>query len=369
MYAFLSHSSACDALRTLGSSVRNLPAWPAEPRELPIHRNTVTTQRMFQDYAKTVDLASYGAARQPVDLLVCSAKHRSRGKLAQFHAWKHAVPAGAMLRLEETLFVSTPEFVLLQMAGYHTRQNTTNKVFSRELNEAREVYARAGIEGEVPYDDPFAWEKYRQIVRMALVASEFMGTYRLAGFGGETQYGLAPVMTSEHVEQLMAGVTRVYGRGRIRRAMELAFANSASPMETALALMLCSPEEYGGYGLPRPELNRSVPVSGHQLLWSGGPSITPDLLWETWKVVIEYDSDENHGSLGPRKLASDATRANVLTSLGYRVLRVTTLNIQQLDEMDRLARQVAAAIGAPFVEPDEVLRIRRRKLHELLMGQ
>ena len=369
MYAFVSHDSACDVLRTLGNRVASMPRWPAEARELPRHYNSVTNQRMFKQYAQTVDLAAYGLSKTPIDLLVPKASQRSRGKLARFHAWKGPVPPSSLLRLEKTLFVSSPEFVLVQMAGWHHRRAKVADAFVEEHQSRREAYAQFGIDADVPYDDPFIWAHRERDLRMVLVVCEFMGTYRLGTQASPTNYQVAPILTRNHVDAFMDSVSYLYGRERLKRTLDLAFNHSASPMETALALMLSLPEAYGGYGLPKPKLNRELPVGHHELLWSGGPRITPDLLWPDNKLVIEYDSNERHGSAGPHKLADDATRTNVLTTLGYSVLRVTTLNIQSPSDTERLARQVSEKLGVPFPEEDEVMHIRRAKLRALLLRQ
>lgn len=369
MYAFLSHTSALDVLRTIEGGGMGMPLWPVEPRELPRHRNTVTTQRMFKEFAASCNLASYGITRIPVDLLVPKASQRSRGASARFHAWKGDVPTGSMIRLEESLFVSSPPFILLQMAGWHTRFQPIEEAFVKELRAAREAHAMANAEGPVAYDDPFAWEQSSRLVNLALVAMELMGTYRLAVPGSSTRYQQPPLLTATDMRDFLTRVPRVYGQNRLNTVLNLALPHSASPMETALALMLSLPEAHGGYGLPQPQLNRSCPVTNHEQLWDGGEAITPDLLWEDAKLVVEYDSDEMHGSVGPRKLAGDATRSNVLSALGYTVLRMTTLNMQSQTDIERLATQVAERLGRGLSEPSEELRIRRSKLHTLLMCQ
>ncbi len=369
MYAFLSHTSALDVLRTLEDGGCRLPLWPGEPRELPRHYNTVTTQRMFREFAAGCDLRPYGVTRTPVDLLVPKASQRSRGASARFHAWKGAVPARSLIRLEESLFASAPPFILLQMAGWHSKIPPVASTFVQELHAAREGHAMANVEGPIAYDDPFAWNRSSRLVSLALVAMELMGTYRLPAPGGATRYQQQPLLTATEMRRFLADIPRAYGKNRIEAALDLALPHSASPMETALALMLSLPETYGGYGLPQPQLNRVYPVANHERLWDGGPAITPDLLWEDANLVIEYDSDEMHGSLGAHKLARDATRANVLAALGYTVLRMTTLNIQSATEVDRIATQVAHRLGSSVAEPSEELRIRRGKLHALLMRQ
>jgi hypothetical protein len=176
-------------------------------------------------------------------------------------------------------------------------------------------------------------------------------------------------MTFTGTRDALNCVPELYAPERVNGALDLAFEHSASPMETALALMLTLPCEYGGYGLPRPELNASLPVGAYADLWDGGPLITPDLLWRDTRLVVEYDSDEEHASRGGRKAGDDAVRANVLVAMGYRVLRVTTSNVRSLVAVDRAARQVAACLAITLDEADAVTQIRRHKLHALLMHQ
>ena len=117
MYAFLSHASACDALRSLGNNASDYPRWPNQPRKLPRYGDCVSTQRAFAAFARKTDLQAYGMGNDPVHLLVPSASSRSRGKSATFHVWSRELPAHSLYRLSDALFASAPELVLLQMAA------------------------------------------------------------------------------------------------------------------------------------------------------------------------------------------------------------------------------------------------------------
>jgi hypothetical protein len=368
MYAFFSHASACDALRTMDRTMLAATRWPEMPRELPQHYQSVTTQRMFKVFSRDVDLTRHGLDGRPAHLLVPKAAQRSRGKLAQFHAWKGALPQASFLRLEERLFVSTPEFALVQLAGWHHRNEGTERAYAQEVHRLHEGLLQTGIDEPIPFDNPLSWHACEQDIQLAMLASEFMGGYRRRANDGETRYQQAPLMTRTSMTQLIAEAPRLYGRNRLERALGFAVEGSASPMETALALMLSLPTSHGGYGLPRPLLNQRLPVPGHERVWQGGAAITPDLSWPDAHLVMEYDSDEHHGSNGPRKLAADATRSNVFASLGHTVLRVTTHNILSPADVEILARQVAQALGIELAATDELFRIHREKLHRLLLA-
>lgn len=368
MYAFLSHSSACDALRTLGGHVSDFRRWPSHPRRLPRYGDCVSTQGTFRAYAREVDLQAYGVGNDSVHLLVPSASSRSRGKSATFHVWSRTLPAHSLCRLNDTLFASTPEFVLLQMAAQNYRSEGLIDDFVKKDQAARELLKQIGSNETPVYDDPFAWERKSRLVSMALVATEFAGFYRLPTALHDTLYREKPLVTLQDQYAFLGANSNLYGVSRIRRALALSFDRSASPMESALALMLSLPVEFGGFGLPKPELNKSVPTKQFASMWDGGPFITPDLQWEDYKVAVEYESDEFHNRLGTSRADSDAVRANVLTAMGYAVFRATKGTIQSISNIMRLARQVAQTMGGEVADPSEDEAIRRQKLHVLLMG-
>ena len=368
MYAFLSHSSACDALRALGKLASGFPRWPSQPRKLPRYGDCVSTQRTFNEYARKVDLQAYGMGNNPVHLLVPNASSRSRGKSAAFHVWSRELPARSLYRLGETLFASTPEFVLLQMVAQNYKPERLIDDFVRKSQAEREFLKSIGSDDDPAYDDPFTWEGKARLVSMALVATEFAGYYRLSTALHDTQYRLSPLVTLENQHAFFCVNPTLYGVSRIREALGLAFDRSASPMESALALMLSLPVEFGGFGLPKPELNKKIPTKQFEAMWDGGPFITPDLQWEEFKVAVEYESEEFHGRLGASKADSDAVRANVLTAMGYTVFRATKGTAQSIPNTMRLARQVAQAMGREVADPGEVEAIRRQKLHLLLMS-
>ena len=367
MYAFLSHSSACDALRALGAQASDLPRWPSQPRKLPRYGDCVSTQRAFNEYAREADLQAYGMGNNLVHLLVPSASSRSRGKSATFHVWSRELPAHSLYRLSETLFASAPEFVLLQMGAQNYKPERLIDDFVKRNQTEREFLKSIGSDESPVYDDPFAWERKARLVSMALLVTEFAGYYRLPTALQDTTYRLDPLVTLDSQCAFLEANASLYGASRAREALKLAFDRSASPMESALAFMLSLPVEFGGFELPRPELNKEIPTGEFESMWDGGPFITPDLQWEDYKVAVEYESDEFHGRLGASKADVDAMRANVLTAMGYTVFRATKGTAQSASGTMRLARQVAQALGCEVAEPSEIEAIRRQKLRLMLL--
>ena len=122
------------------------------------------------------------------------------------------------------------------------------------------------------------------------------------------------------------------------RAVRYAVDGSASPMETALALMFALPKSVGGYGLPKPQMNRVLAVDRET-----GRVRVVDLFWPQANVALEYDSDAFHAER--EKLRHDAVRRNQLESCSVTVLTATAEHLSSLAALDELARQIARALG------------------------
>ena len=115
------------------------------------------------------------------------------------------------------------------------------------------------------------------------------------------------------------------------RALSHVQAGSASPMETALTMMLCLPVARGGFGLPLPELNEAI-----------GP-LRCGLYWPAARLALEYDSNAYH--TGARRIAHDAQRRAELARLGVEVVTVTHTQVIATDELAKVARIVAGRLG------------------------
>lgn len=367
-FAFVSHHSACEALRSFDvADVQALPRWPARRRMLPVFGQCVTTQRQFTRLRKDVDLSAYGIVSTPVDLLVPSTQLRSRGKHARFHVWSRLIPARSMIRLGTHLLVSSPELVIVQLLSSQARLDSLFDAFSEELCEQRDVLGSLGLDEEIVAESPSEWEKARRVIAASVIACEFAGTYRLAVGSKEGRYHAPRLMTVSDLRSFAEDDSGRFIAGRLRKVADIAFDNSASPRETALALMLTMPPELGGFGLPKPRLNVPVDVSEVRGSLADRDAVTPDMLWAEQRVALEYDSAEFHGQSTTRRLAEDALRSNILTAMGYAVLRVTPGSVVTLAQIERLARQVACCLGVTLQRPTEMQEVRRRKAFAELM--
>lgn len=369
LYAFVGHGSAVQCVRRISGTPlwKEAPRWPAQARMLPVFGDCVCNQRAFKKLASEVELERYGIDSRPVDLLVPDRRMRSQGKGAKFHPWTHVTFPHAFVRVHEKLLVSRPELVIVQLCGAHAKLDGLFDGFIASLRAEEEARAVFGVEGDKPtVENPVKWENRRRLVEAAVLACEFAGCYRLPGTSGGVDFDASPVMTLASLAEVLEELgSRGYSQAvhRAQKVRELAFDGSALPMETSLALLLTLPLEFGGFGLPRPQLNVpiDVPISGGQM------TVTPDFLWREQRVALEYDSDEFHVNKGREQAGRDALRANALLAGGYRVFRAATQMTRTLEGMAVLAGQLAAALGAGLAEPTEVEELRRRRLFAELM--
>lgn len=104
------------------------------------------------------------------------------------------------------------------------------------------------------------------------------------------------------------------GVQRARRALKFVLEGAESPMETLVRLMLVFAR------LPCPAPNRWITDA------SGRPVARADLLYERYRVIVEYDGW--HHERDSRQRQRDRERREVLEGLGYRLIVVTHADLR-----------------------------------------
>lgn len=235
----------------------------------------------------------------PVHVLVASAEDRPRASWICPHVWNEEIPAGSLIRLAPGICALSPEFCYLQMAGR------------------------------------------RSVPEVAAIGMELVGRYGR----DKTARGFTdrdPLTSTERLATYLGRSKGLYGACLARRALPWVLPNSRSPMETALALVLTLPPCYGGYGLPRPQLNVRVGRNAEQVMLTQSPWYELDLCWQKRKTSAEYDSYDNHLSIG--SLDHDSMKYNSLASMGWKTFSVTRAQMSGVS-LDILANQIGRALG------------------------
>jgi very-short-patch-repair endonuclease len=137
-----------------------------------------------------------------------------------------------------------------------------------------------------------------------------------------------PLTTIAALDAFLARKGGMAGYRRAMRARALMRANTDSPKETELRLLLIR------HGLPGPRVN--VPIFDE----TGGWIEDPDLSYEKEKVAIQYDG-AHHAN--PAQRRSDIFRDETARDAGWRVVVLTQWHLTAF---------------APGMEPDAVSRVR-----------
>lgn len=167
---------------------------------------------------------------------------------------------------------------------------------------------------------------------------ELCGTYALQPDAPATQR-TKPLSSVGKLTAFVSATPGFPGRKKALRAVRYVIGGSASPMETALSMMLSLPYALGGYSLASPLLNSRIDVPRSMRNRIDRSYCRPDLCWPERRLCLEYDSALYHHD--PDRQESDARRRNSLTTLGYTVLTVSPHQLTDPALFNRLAKQIA----------------------------
>ena len=249
----------------------------------------------------------------PLEILVDSREARRPSKCLLPRVWSGDLPYGAMSRIADGIYVSSPEFVFLQLANL------------------------------------------LDIVELARLGNELCGTYNLR-MGEHFTQRSEPLTTKARIAAFVSRAKGSHGVAKARKALQWVCDGSASPQETNVLLALCLPRRFGGYGLPLPQLNPEIEVAERLVAYVDGEVFRPDYLWERvrhgvrMRITAEYDSHEHHDTAGDAE--ATRIRRNSFKTMG---ILVTSINRSQLRDPEaflRAARQIARDLGIWRPEPD-----------------
>ena len=272
---------------------------------------------------RELDQRGYASLSRPVHVLVPHRDMRIAVDDVTWHVWSGSLPkSGAGFRRgAQEVFLASPELAMLHYASHV------------DLTES------------------------------IAVAFELCGTYRLGGPLGFERAD--PLTSAKRLSWFASGVQGARGVERLRRIAGRVLVGSASPMETALVMLLSMPCTLGGYGLPAPSLNVRIDVSSKNELNQSKRYYVADLYWAEAHFAIEYDSDRWH--VGPERIGQDAARRNALLFQGINVVTVCSKQIMSESKMDDIARITARALGRSVRPRVKEWRKRNRELRRVVL--
>ena len=142
-------------------------------------------------------------------------------------------------------------------------------------------------------------------------------------------------------------------------------------METMTYLLLCLPIMLGGYGLPKPEMNATIPLDEEAQTIARRKHCEGDLCWPNVHPPLDI---EYHGEVhvGAAHMKSDVGRELGIEHMGWRVLTVTSPQVFNEIEFEIVAKEAAKVIGkrlksnALGVTPQRMTL--RNELHKWMFG-
>ena len=247
---------------------------------------------------------------------VAHARLRRAGGGIEISVRKGPFHPRSFMRIEDGLYVSTPEMAFCEMAS----------VLSLE--------------------------------RLIALGFELCGTYRRASTFGLARYDAIPLTSPGALASFIEKSPQFKGVKKARRALPCILAGSASPRESELAMLLCLPYSLGGYGLPHPTMNAEMPLPKN-VAATGRSSLRCDLYWPAARLDVEYDSAEFHSA--ERLLANDSMRRIALESMDVTSVNLTAEHLRRASLFDEAAQGIARILGKRVRLPGD-FRLKQERL-------
>lgn len=197
---------------------------------------------------------------------------------------------------------------------------------------------------------------FPELVRLGF---ELCGAYSVERTASGGFFQRKPLTTPQRIAQFACGNASLRGSAKARRALRYIAENAASPAETRIAMSLTLPLAEGGFGLPKAQLNHSLPLGAYARRATGRHYFVCDLFWPDCNVAVEYDSDAVH--TGAQRIAADSARRNALSYLNISVITVTRAEYQNRDDFNRVARIIAKHLHKRIRIRD--VRFEQRQIH------
>ena len=241
------------------------------------------------------------------------------------HSCSLELPPGSFIRIDDQFAVSSPELCYLQMAN----------VLS--------------------------------LPELVALGYELCGSYRKYK-KPDSDRGFEQDLPLTSVAKLSAFLTKTTGMNghkKATKALRYIVARSASPMETAVSILLTLPFRLGGFNLPLPMLNISVSLALGVKWPKGIPEYRGDLCWPQGLAILEYNSDAYH--LEQPQIKRDTIRRNYLTSIGVSVITVTRGQINRTDEFQSIAEELSRLLGRRLRYPLPEFKARQAQLRSIIL--
>lgn len=275
---------SASALELYRSSRRLIPTLLEHPRTGMACGCSMPPAIMLSD-----EMTRAGVTTKPYHLLIDgdNAGH-ARSDVAR-HPCNRALPSRALIKLSNTLYVVSPEFLFLQLAA----------------------------SGD--YDE----------IDLVQLGYELCGTYVLDNSWDGFTCIDTPLTSTDKIFRMLRNMPRHSGVAIAKRALKQVHDMSNSPMETVLAMLVSLPTCSGGLGLSTISMNSPVNTPD-------GPRRI-DVLLREHKTGLEYKGKLYHSI---EQSGRDDRRQNNLIGSGFSIINVWLEDLKQEHLFQQLIRDI-----------------------------
>ena len=280
-----------------------------QTQENPFTRCAQTQENPFNSCAQTIKELSFfntnNALYGPKPIVVLVPKHFSRrftnDITCRFVAREisdyPSAPRRSFIQLREGLYITSPELTYLRMADF------------------------VGVH------------------KLAAIGTDLCGRYFIDDRLDEYPQRKAFITTPERIMRYCSQLPQTRGSKKALEALKWVRANSGSPAETKLFLLLSISTRQGGFGLPFTHLNYDE-NAGALARFTDQFQYSIDIANPEMHIGIEYD-----GLLYHTNSSRDKRRRNELHALGWDIFPVDRDVLQDADRMIDFAMLLAKHMG------------------------
>ena len=332
MPVYLCGSSAFEMWRTLRATEKDSPQARNVCRKHSIGDAVHKRRQLKALSSEAQELLQ--AIPQPYHVLVPSLDCRRGSQTLKPHVWSQPLPRGTFVQLSDEVFLSSPPFLLMQLAG--------------ELKFAQVILAALEFCGIYTLFNP--WSCGLESTDPSEKTYDFIS-------------GIPPITSVAKINRFMQGCRDQRGHRETEKMLQYVIDDSGSPMESAAYMLACMPKRYGGYGLPKPQFNPLVRV-----VTSGGSrSRRPDLYWEGRSVDVEYNSDLIH--IAKSAYYKDAQRQVELVAAQVKVMPMTRNDIMKAKNFDAFMFNLERTLGVRRYRFPKNWEARRKALRDTVFSR
>ena len=259
----------------------------------------------------------------PLHALVPDDSSRKHTKNVHCHAWSGKIPEGALVYLDDDLYLSTPEFLFQQLCP---RSDFENRF---------------------------------------MLGSELVGGYAISpdGRGGLIQR--PPLCTRSSIFDFLDSSPGSQGCDRAARVARYLLEGARSPKEAEIAALYSLPRSLGGRGIKQIKMNARFELSDEARRIARRAYLLFDHFMQIEGRDHEYDSNDFH--LTRERHESDSRRENALKLMGVKLTIMTNGQLHDWDAFDTIANNLAAGNGAIFRSTSIAIEERQKNLWERLL--